>query len=174
MIRGQQRQQRTTELDGLATSDVDLDATDLQAEVDAAVAKLPDPLRKVVVHCYLEGKTHREASERLECPAGTLRSRLARARRLLRNRFIRRGLAPASSGALFGVFTSSRPTAALKFRLLKKTVQLGIQLGYVRPQTLEATGTASTKALELAAATMRKSLMTKITLGTVVIAGLTL
>jgi hypothetical protein len=41
--------------------------------------------------CYLEGLTHEEAAEQLRWPVGTVRSRMARARDLLRRRLVRRG-----------------------------------------------------------------------------------
>jgi hypothetical protein len=48
-----------------------------------------------VVLCDLEGLTHEEAAHRLNLPAGTVKSRLSRARRQLRSRLSRRGLSPA-------------------------------------------------------------------------------
>ena len=53
--------------------------------------------------CYLEGLTHEEAAEQLRWPVGTVRSRMARARDLLRRRLVRRGFTtdgPALSTAL--------------------------------------------------------------------------
>src|SRR5262249_35829687 len=47
----------------------------------------------------LEGLTQEQAAQRLGCPSGTVRSRLARGRGLLRARLLRKGLAP-STGAL--------------------------------------------------------------------------
>jgi RNA polymerase sigma factor (sigma-70 family) len=61
----------------------------LHEEVD----RLPQSLRAPIVLCYLEGLTHDEAARRLRWPIGTVRSRMARARGLLRARLIRRGLA---------------------------------------------------------------------------------
>src|SRR5262249_1179234 len=55
---------------------------------------LPDRYRAVVVLCYWEGLTQEQAAAQLGCPLGTVRSRLARARALLRRRLTRRGLAP--------------------------------------------------------------------------------
>jgi len=46
-----------------------------------------------VVLCYFEGLSLDEAARRLRCPAGTLRSRLARAREKLRHGLARRGVA---------------------------------------------------------------------------------
>ncbi len=60
------------------------------------VERLPERLRRPVVLCYLEGLTHDEAADRLGCPVGTVRSRLARGRDRLRRGLTRRGLAPAA------------------------------------------------------------------------------
>ncbi len=54
----------------------------LHGEID----RLPRAFRLPVVLCYFEGLTLDEAARRLRCPAGTLRSRLARAREKLRRR----------------------------------------------------------------------------------------
>ena len=63
----------------------------LHEEVD----RLPQRLRAPIVLCYLEGLTH-DAARRLRWPIGTVSSRMARARDLLRARLIRRGIAYAA------------------------------------------------------------------------------
>src|SRR5829696_1120288 len=44
---------------------------DAAAQVDAAVDRLPDRLRRVVVLCELRGLSLREAAAELRCPVGT-------------------------------------------------------------------------------------------------------
>ena len=56
----------------------------LHGEID----RLPRAFRLPVVLCYFEGLTLDEAARRLRCPAGTLRSRLARAREKLRSAWL--------------------------------------------------------------------------------------
>ncbi|HXZ13196.1 MAG TPA: sigma-70 family RNA polymerase sigma factor [Candidatus Sulfotelmatobacter sp.] len=51
--------------------------------VRQAVATLPANYREVVVLCELEEMSYEEAAEALDCPIGTVRSRLHRARALL-------------------------------------------------------------------------------------------
>jgi RNA polymerase sigma factor (sigma-70 family) len=54
----------------------------LHAEVD----RLPKLYRALVVHCYLDGETNLEVARRLNCPVGTVKGRLSRAREMLRRR----------------------------------------------------------------------------------------
>jgi RNA polymerase sigma-70 factor (ECF subfamily) len=56
----------------------------LSDEVVAALDKLPPRFREVVDLVDLQGLPYRDAAERLQCPVGTVMSRLHRARRLLR------------------------------------------------------------------------------------------
>ncbi len=71
--------------------------TEVRAVVDEEVARLPVALRTVVVLCHIEGLTRERAAAHLGCPPGTVDSRLARARSLLKARLTRRGMAPAST-----------------------------------------------------------------------------
>jgi RNA polymerase sigma factor (sigma-70 family) len=66
--------------------------SELRPVLDAAVAGLSEKYRVAVVLCYLEGRSHAEAARQLACPVGTVASRLARARELLRGRLARRGV----------------------------------------------------------------------------------
>lgn len=52
-------------------------------EVTAALQDLPEEFRTVVILCDIEGLTYEEIAEFLECPIGTVRSRLHRGRKLL-------------------------------------------------------------------------------------------
>jgi RNA polymerase sigma-70 factor, ECF subfamily len=53
-------------------------------EVAAALADLPPDFRTVVLLADLEGYSYREIADLVECPIGTVMSRLARGRKLLR------------------------------------------------------------------------------------------
>ena len=74
--------------------------------VQEEVRRLPEKYRTVVVLCYWQGLTQDQAAAQLGCPLGTVRSRLARARNLLRRRLIRRGLAPLAGIVAAGLDTA--------------------------------------------------------------------
>ena len=65
---------------------------DLRDILASELGKLPLRSQMPVVLCDLEGLTHEEAARRLGVPAGTIKSRLSRAREQLRSRLARRGL----------------------------------------------------------------------------------
>jgi RNA polymerase sigma factor (sigma-70 family) len=54
----------------------------LNAELD----RLPEKYRMLLVQCYLRGMTNREVARLLDCPVGTIKGQLFRARELLRER----------------------------------------------------------------------------------------
>lgn len=64
----------------------ELERKELHAQVREAIAQLSPIHRSVVVLHDLEGLTHAEIAEILECSEGTVRSRLHHARRQLRQR----------------------------------------------------------------------------------------
>jgi RNA polymerase sigma factor (sigma-70 family) len=70
------------------------DLGEVRTVLDAEVARLPERFRIPIVLCYFEGMTHDQAAERLRCPVGTVRSRMAKGREILRTRLGRRGFGP--------------------------------------------------------------------------------
>ncbi|HTP79682.1 MAG TPA: sigma-70 family RNA polymerase sigma factor [Bacteroidota bacterium] len=52
-------------------------------EVTRALQELPDDFRTVVILCDIEGLSYEEIAEFLDCPIGTVRSRLHRGRKML-------------------------------------------------------------------------------------------
>ncbi len=65
---------------------------DLRPVLDEEVGRLPERYRAPVVLCDLEGKTYEQAAQQLGCSRWSVATRLARARRRLRARLLRRGV----------------------------------------------------------------------------------
>jgi RNA polymerase sigma factor (sigma-70 family) len=101
------------------------DHADYGPAVQQEVERLPEKYRAVVLLCYWEGLTHEQAADRLVCPLGTVRSRAARARKLLHRRLSRRGL--ESLAGLAAVWDSpaaeAARTTAVPSSLIGSTVQ---------------------------------------------------
>ncbi|MFH1195402.1 MAG: sigma-70 family RNA polymerase sigma factor [bacterium] len=55
----------------------------LNDEIINALTMLPDDSRTIIILCDIEGYTYEEISEFLNCPMGTVRSRLHRSRKIL-------------------------------------------------------------------------------------------
>jgi RNA polymerase sigma factor (sigma-70 family) len=103
-------------------SSEDHDADELREVLDEEVGHLPERYRLPILLCYFEGLTHDEAAERLRWPLGTVRSRMARGRDVLRARLTRRGFAPTA--APLGVALSRHTTLpALPTTLLHATAK---------------------------------------------------
>ena len=71
-----------------------LDRRELGRRLEAALAALPEAQREIVLLHDLEGWKHAEIGERLELPAGTVRSHLHHARRRLRQILSREEMEP--------------------------------------------------------------------------------
>lgn len=56
----------------------------LDDDVTRAIERLPEDFRTVVILCDIEGFTYEEIAQFVECPIGTVRSRLHRGRKMLR------------------------------------------------------------------------------------------
>ncbi len=91
------------------------------AILDEEIGRLPEHQRIAVVLCDLESLPHEEAARRLGCPVGTVESRLSRGRQRLRDRLVRRGLAPAA--AAVSAEMAREASAALPAALIKQSAR---------------------------------------------------
>jgi RNA polymerase sigma factor (sigma-70 family) len=123
--------------------------------VEEELGRLPERLRLPVLLCYWEGLTNEEAAQRLGWPAGTVKTRLAKARAVLHDRLSSRGvvlpagviallLAPsggpeaAAGMAARGAREVSREAAALAQRVLPGSALLGLKSAVVLLLALSA------------------------------------
>jgi RNA polymerase sigma factor (sigma-70 family) len=83
----------------------------LQDALDEELQRLPERYRAPLILCYLEGQTHEEVSRQFGCPLGTVRSRVARGRDLLRTRLTRRGLTLSAAGFATTLAAGTAPAA---------------------------------------------------------------
>ncbi len=118
--------------------------------VQEEVSRLPQNYRAVVVLCYWQGLTHEHAAVQLGCPLGTVRSRLARARNLLRRRLIRRGLAPPAVLLVAGLdggpapaSTGAWPVSPVPPELVQSTIQVAAHIVAGQPTAPVAPGVAA-------------------------------
>jgi RNA polymerase sigma factor (sigma-70 family) len=96
--------------------------------IEAEVHALPQEYRLPLLLCYWEGKTNEEAARQLGWPSGTVKTRLARARRLLHGRLARRGVT-LSAGVVATLLAPDGVTAAVPAALPAATARAAVEAG---------------------------------------------
>jgi len=156
--RAWRRQARETQGADLASvaAAIDPDPSDLPPLLHEEVQRLPEKYRNPIVLCYLEGKTHEEAALLLRWPLGTVKTRLTRARGMLRSRLTRRGVT-ASEGMMTTALAANPATA-----------RAGLMDATIRAATRFAVGEggvdklASARAIALSQGVLRTMILTKV------------
>ncbi len=165
--RSQRAKLRTTRLEAEPPApDAPADQAGALAALDDEVSRLPEKYRAPVVLCYLEGLSHADAADRLRWPVGTVSGRLSRARQLLKDRLVRRGVAPTESS--FGMLLAADSLRmALPEQLAAATVRAA--MGRASPA-----GSASASALTLMNEVLRAAVAAKLKAAAAVVLALTL
>jgi RNA polymerase sigma factor (sigma-70 family) len=127
-------------------------------ELDEVLGSLPCDFRAALRLCYLEGLTHDEAADRLGCPVGTVRSRLARGRAMLRRRLDSTGDRPPRRVPESSNRSGDSPAPPLLTpTLLLSTAQTAARLAAGHPLA----GVAPTRVTEVAAGVIQLMSRTK-------------
>ncbi len=126
------------------------DRDEIRHLVAVEVANLSSKYREPVRLFHLDGLGQDQVAEALGIPVGTVRSRLSRARNLLRTQLSRRGVSPTALATWFG----TRPSLVHTPAALVRTTLANLGSGPL--------GAASAPVLLLVHHTMRHFLMTKL------------
>ena len=147
---------------------------EVRAVIDAELDRLGASLRLPIILCDLEGWTHEEAAQQLRWPVGTVKSRLARGRRRLRDRLQRLGFAPAGTLALGLGLRAAEAAPAVPVALGVLTVRGAVRFVAGRAAASVVASTATSLAnQELLAMTLARWLLpaTVVALGALAASG---
>ena len=141
-------------------SEVPADRIEQLAALHKEVSRLPGKYLAPVVLCDLEGMTHAQAAALLCWPVGTVSGRLSRARDLLKNRLVRRGMAP-TAGSMVALLGTEGARAAVSEPLAAATVQAARRLA-MGSGTQGGVASVSASALSLMNAVLRAAVLVKL------------
>jgi RNA polymerase sigma factor (sigma-70 family) len=123
--RRRQHEERAAERSAEVSHDADRD--DLGDVIHEELGRLPERYRAAVALCLLEGLTPEQAARHLNCPVGTVHSRLSRGREQLRGRLLRRGLA-VPAGLWAAGFARSGVSAEVPQGLADATIRAALRV----------------------------------------------
>jgi RNA polymerase sigma factor (sigma-70 family) len=138
---------------------------ELRPVLDEELNRLAEKHRTPVVLCYLEGLTNEEAARQLRCPVGTIKTRLAHARRLLGDQLSRRGLTLAA-GLIASEVVEQAACAAPPAALVGTTVRIAALAAMGKFATA---GAASAPVVALTEGVLRAMMVTKLKQAVVVL-----
>jgi RNA polymerase sigma factor (sigma-70 family) len=114
---------------------VQQEANDLLPIIDEQLNALPEKYRHPLVLCGVQGLGKAEAAERLGVPEGTVSSRLARGREMLRDRLSRRGII-VPLAAIIAFLKPSAAHAAVSPAVSNSVAEIAAGLAPVSPDVL--------------------------------------
>lgn len=163
------RRNQESVLDDLPAAEAteDLAWHEMRPALDVEVSQLPRKYRDAIVSCYFQEKTYTEAAKNLGLAPGTVSSRLARARDILRKRLSQRGLT-LSAGLLITLLSRSALAAAVRGTLREAATAAAVRL-VTGQATLAAAATPSVSILTLEV--IRTMYWTKLKFGALVVLG---
>jgi RNA polymerase sigma factor (sigma-70 family) len=125
--RSQRHQRKTKPLTDAPAFESSISGSEHEALVllDEELQRLPAKYRTPLVLSYLQGLSNREIAAELGCPIGTVFTRLARGRDMIRKRLQRRGIT-ITAAALTAALAESAPAATLSTELVRSTVQAAL------------------------------------------------
>jgi RNA polymerase sigma factor (sigma-70 family) len=129
---------------------------DLLGPLHKEIDGLPERYRVAVILCDLQGLSHERAARQLGWPVGTVKSRLARARQLLRSRLTGRGFGSPTILLITEAATNS-VDAAVSLRMAESTLQMA-RLVTKAPTT----GVISVRAANLAEEVLKAMFLSKL------------
>ncbi len=145
-----------------AGSAADPHEVDLAQTIHSELDRLPERYRAPIVLCDLEERSLDEAARQLGWPLGTVKSRLNRGRERLRDRLVRRGVAPGVAGLALSASAAIRPAGAstVSRALAQATTQMIGEAGIIA-------GGSSASVLVLARGMERMILMSQLKMAAV-------
>jgi RNA polymerase sigma factor (sigma-70 family) len=144
---------------------------DLAALLHEEVDRLPERYRVPIVLCDLQGVTHEKAARHLGWPVGTVKTRLARGRELLRGRLTRRGVGPPAGlmlpeKLLNGALSLRAGEFVLPGTLVESTVRAATLVAAGKPLAI---GVISSRVAILISEVLKTMVVTKLKLASVVV-----
>ncbi len=139
------RLQPTESLEAVeATPGPGAEMRDLQTLLQDELCRLPESDRAVLVLCYLEGKTHRQAAAELGWARGSVARRLKAARARLRAGLVRRGVTLPAGAVAAALARGSTSAAGVPASLVQTAVKaaVGIAAGRAVGELLSARAAA--------------------------------